>query len=51
MNDITRRDFVGGTLLGAGATLLGMASPGEVRAQTSASKMTGLGPEWTGPAP
>jgi spermidine dehydrogenase len=49
VNDITRRDFVGGTLLGAGATLLGMASPGEVRAQTSASRMTGLGPEWTGP--
>ena len=29
--DITRRDFVGGTLLGAGAALLGMASPGAIR--------------------
>jgi spermidine dehydrogenase len=47
--DITRRDFVGGTLVGAGAALLGMGSPAEVRAQTSSSKMTGLGPEWTGP--
>jgi spermidine dehydrogenase len=49
---ITRRDFVGGTLVGAGAALLGMASPGamrEARAQTVASPMTGLGPEWTGP--
>ena len=27
MNDITRRDFVGGTLLGTGAALLGMGQP------------------------
>src|ERR1043166_2213924 len=47
--DITRRDFVGGALVGAGAALLGMGSPAEVRAQTSSSRMTGLGPEWTGP--
>lgn len=49
---ITRRDFVGGTLVGAGAALLGMASPAAVRdaqAQTAAAKMTGLGPDWTGP--
>ena len=49
---ITRRDFVGGTLVGAGSALLGMASPGAVRtarAQTIPTSMTGLGPEWTGP--
>jgi spermidine dehydrogenase len=48
----TRRDFVGGTLLGSGAALLGMAAPAVVRkaqAQTVPSPMTGLGPEWTGP--
>src|SRR5690242_10683028 len=50
--NITRRDFVGGTLVGAGTALLGMASPGAIRqaqAQTVPAKMTGLGPEWTGP--
>jgi len=49
---ITRRDFVGSTLLGTGATLLGMASPGALRtatAQTTGLAMTGLGPDWTGP--
>lgn len=48
---ITRRDFVGGTLVGAGAALLGMAAPASrtAQAQTVASKMTGLGPDWTGP--
>jgi spermidine dehydrogenase len=49
---ITRRDFVGGTLVGAGTALLGMASPAAIRtaeAQTVASKMTALGPQWTGP--
>ena len=49
---ITRRDFVGGTLVGAGTALLGMASPGTIRtaqAQTVPNSMTGLGPEWTGP--
>ncbi|MBV9914726.1 MAG: NAD(P)-binding protein, partial [Sinobacteraceae bacterium] len=49
---VTRRDFVGGMLVGAGAALLGMASPAalrEARAQTVASPMTGLGPGWTGP--
>ena len=51
-DSVTRRDFVGGTLVGAGAALLGMASPAALRsaqAQTVASPMTGLGPEWTGP--
>ena len=28
---VTRRDFVGGTLVGAGAALLGMASPAAMR--------------------
>lgn len=58
---VTRRDFVNGTLVGAGAALLGMASPGELRAaekqtgpvhipgQTIGSYLTGLGPDWTGP--
>lgn len=48
----SRRDFVGGTLLGSGAALLGMAAPALVRnvqAQTVPSPMTGLGPDWTGP--
>ncbi len=49
---ITRRDFVGGTLVGAGAALLEMASPAAIKtaaAQTVPSPMTGLGPDWTGP--
>jgi spermidine dehydrogenase len=49
---ITRRDFVGGTLVGAGASLLGMGSPAAIHkagAQTVSSPMTGLGPAWTGP--
>jgi spermidine dehydrogenase len=51
-SNITRRDFVGGTLLGAGAALMGMGSPTAIRtaeAQTIASPMTGLSPDWTGP--
>ena len=28
---VTRRDFVGGTLIGAGAALLNMASPGAIK--------------------
>jgi spermidine dehydrogenase len=50
--DITRRDFVGGALLGTGTMLLGMGSPAAIRtaaAQTPGLPMTGLGPEWTGP--
>jgi spermidine dehydrogenase len=49
---ITRRDFVGSTLIGAGSALLGMASPGAIRsaqAHTVRAPMTGLGPDWTGP--
>lgn len=50
--DITRRDFVGGTLLGTGTALLGMASPSAIReaaAQTIPLPMTGLKADWTGP--
>ena len=49
---ITRRDFVGGSLIGAGATLLHMGSPAAVstaQAQTVSAPMNGLGPEWIGP--
>ena len=49
---ITRRDFVGGTLLGTGAALLTMNAPGMLstaRAQTMSLPLTGLGPDWTGP--
>ncbi len=51
-DSITRRDFVGGSLLGAGVALLGMGSPAAIRraqAQTVPASMTGLGPDWTGP--
>lgn len=50
--EITRRDFVGGTLLGSGAALLAMKSPSLVRkasAQSLNTSLTGLGPDWTGP--
>ncbi|MFO1468890.1 MAG: NAD(P)-binding protein [Steroidobacteraceae bacterium] len=49
--DITRRDFVGGTLIGAGAALLGMAAPASrpAQAQTLPVPLDGLGPDWTGP--
>ena len=48
---VTRRDFIGGSLVGSGAALLAMAAPATrtAHAQTSPSKMTGLGPDWTGP--
>lgn len=49
---ISRRDFVGSTLIGTGAALLGAAAPGALRsahAQTVNLPLTGLGPEWTGP--
>jgi spermidine dehydrogenase len=50
-DEITRRDFVGGTLIGAGAALLGAAAPAYARRQSGNSNvsMTGLGPDWTGP--
>lgn len=49
-----RRDFIGSTLVGAGAALLTAAAPGAVaRAQAGAKPrnqgMTELGAEWTGP--
>lgn len=49
---ITRRDFVGSSLLGSGAALLASVSPGTMRAaqaQTTGAAMTGLTAEWTGP--
>lgn len=52
---ITRRDFVGGTLLGAGAALLGMASPAVLKAAAAPASsvrktgMAGLDAGWTGP--
>ncbi len=53
LNDptITRRDFVGGTMLGAGAVLLDMAAPGVLRASETANRSVHslLGPDWTGP--
>ncbi len=49
--DITRRDFVGGTMLGAGAMLLDMAAPDTLRAgeTTPPAFNTLLGQDWTGP--
>jgi spermidine dehydrogenase len=49
---ITRRDFTGSALLGAGAALLTAAAPGALRsasAQTLNAPMTGLDASWTGP--
>jgi spermidine dehydrogenase len=51
-SEITRRDFIGGTLLGSGAALLAMKSPSVLRkasAQTMNTPLSGLGPGWTGP--
>jgi spermidine dehydrogenase len=52
--EVTRRDFVGGSLIGSGATLLSMAAPAalvapQAKAQTTGLPMTGLGADWTGP--
>nr|WP_231377862.1 FAD/NAD(P)-binding protein [Sphingobium sp. JAI105] len=52
MPDITRRDFVGGTLLGSGAALLGASAPALAappKGQAVDSPLTGLGEDWTGP--
>ncbi len=49
---ISRRDFVGSTLIGSGAALLSTAAPGLIgtaAAQTIPAPLTGMGPEWTGP--
>jgi spermidine dehydrogenase len=51
-HDITRRDFLGSTLIGSGAALLAATAPGLLRqasAQTMAVPLAGLGPDWTGP--
>ena len=51
-NSITRRDFVGGTLIGSGAALLAAKAPGllpQAQAQTIAAPLTGLDNSWTGP--
>lgn len=50
--DITRRDFIGSSLIGAGAGLLSAKAPGLMRsanAQTLGVPLTGVGPDWTGP--
>lgn len=49
---ITRRDFIGNTLVGSGAALLAMQSPALLRqaqAQTIPLPLTGLTADWTGP--
>jgi spermidine dehydrogenase len=49
---VTRRDFVNGALVGAGASLLSMSAPGTMRvasAQTLPATLNNLGPDWTGP--
>ncbi len=48
---ITRRDFVGGAILGTGAALLGMAAPALLRAAEPEvrRRYPVLGPDWTGP--
>ena len=50
--DITRRDFIGSTIIGTGAGLLYANAPGLMRnasAQTLPVPLTGMGPDWTGP--
>ena len=48
---VTRRDFVGGAVLGTGAALLGMAAPALLSAAEPARRrgLPTLGPDWTGP--
>lgn len=52
---ISRRDFVGSSLLGAGAALLGTAAPSLMSSRANALTqrmplpLTGLGSEWSGP--
>jgi spermidine dehydrogenase len=51
--EITRRDFVGNTLIGAGVALLTMAAPAVVRpalAQTIDLPLNDLPPDWSGPS-
>ena len=54
LNDpsVTRRDFLGGAILGTGAALLGMAAPGLLRAAEAAPRKPDLpllDADWTGP--
>src|ERR1700712_996678 len=46
--DITRKDFLNATLLGAGAALLGAASPADAMAVAEAVAAPKIDP-WTGP--
>ena len=48
---ITRRDFLGSTLVGSGAALLAMNAPACTSAQQEPSPLSPalLGPDWTGP--
>lgn len=49
---ITRRDFIGSSLIGTGAALLYAGAPafiGRAGAQTMLHPLTGVGPDWTGP--
>ena len=52
-SEITRRDFVGSSLRGSGAVLLGMCAPGLVAGaqpdQMINAPLTGLDANWTGP--
>lgn len=51
--DISRRDFIGSSLVASGAALLGMPAPaaasGSRHPQNYAVPLNGLGPDWTGP--
>ncbi len=50
--EVTRRDFVGGTLIGSGAALLTISAPGTVssaKAQTVPNPLNDLSADWTGP--
>ncbi len=51
-SNITRRDFIGSSLLGTGAALMYAKAPafiGQANAQTMPHPLTGVGPDWTGP--
>lgn len=49
---ITRRDFIGSSLIGTGAALMYARAPafiGRADAQTMPHPLSGVGPDWTGP--
>ena len=50
-DSVTRRDFVAGTLLGVGGSLLTASAPGFIRSAhaQSSSAYELVGPDWTGP--